>query len=158
MPPFVTPALSIEENGIDLLRNRFAYLHLDFSEIEHFRIEDGHLLKNRWIIFVAGIGLLAGAFMLFVPTLQIGMSILSESSHSFSFKGLGTILVFPLLLILFGGYCIFQSQLKSKILTLQTNSGQYRIRVREIDEAGYLRDLEAFLESKITRKAVYFHG
>lgn len=158
MPPFVTPSVSIGENGIDLLRNRFAYRHLDFSEIEHFRIEDGHLLKNRWIIFVAGIGLFAGAFMLFVPIFKIGMSILSESSHSFSFRGLGSILVFPLLLILFGGYCIFQSQLKSKILTLQTNSDQYRIRVREIDEAGYLRDLEAFLESKHTRKVDYFRG
>ncbi len=148
MPAFSNPAVIINDNGIDLLRNRFAYRHLDFPEILEFRIEDGHLLKNRWIIFAAGIGLYAGAIKLVMPILQIGESIISEGTHA-NLRGLSEILGLPFLLFLFGVYCIYQSQIKSKILVVETESEHIHIRIREIEKTNQIQELDVFLAQKV---------
>jgi hypothetical protein len=148
MPPFTDTTLSIDENGIDLLRNRFAYRHLNFHEIEQFRIEDGHLLKNWWIIFAAGFIMLLFAFKLMVPVLGIYSELPQSSAHP-SAKGIAYLMLIPFSLIGIGGYFVVQSLRRSKILVFKTGSKLIHVRIREIDEAGYLRDLTVFLEEKI---------
>jgi hypothetical protein len=147
MTTFSSPTIRIDENGIDLLRNRFAYQHLHFSEIEQFRIKDGHLLKNRWVVFASGFIMLLFAFKLMVPVLDIYTELPKSSAHP-SPKGIAYLMLIPLSLIGIGSYFVIQSLRRSKILVLETGSKSIHIRIQEIEEAGNLRDLEEFLEQK----------
>jgi hypothetical protein len=147
MTSFSSPAIHIDENGIDLLRNRFAYQHLNFSEVKQFRIEDGHLMKNRWVIFAIGFTMIFFAFKL-VPVWSIYSELPQSSAHP-SVKGIAYLMLIPLSLIGMGGYFVVQSLRKSKILHLETRTEQFNIRICEIEKAGKLRGLEEFLQDKL---------
>jgi len=149
MPPFTDTTLYIDENGIDLLRNRFVYRHLNFSEVEYFSIKDGYLLKNRLVILIAGIAMIILAAKLFIPVLEVYSKVPENISTHTMGRGLAFMQMIPLALSGFGSYFVIQSLRRSKILVIETGSKLIHVRILEIDEAGYLRDLTVFLEEKI---------
>ena len=155
MISYNSPSISIDENGIDLLRNRFAYQHINFSEVEQYSIENGYLLKNRLVILIAGIVMIILAAKLLMPVLVIFSELPQSSAHP-SAKGIAYLMLIPLSLIGMGGYFVVQSLRKSKILVLETGSKSIHIRIQEMDEAGNLRDLEAFLEQKLNNRLIVF--
>jgi hypothetical protein len=156
MTSFSAPTISINENGIDLLRNRFAYQHLKFSEVQNFSIEDGYLLKNRLLVLITGIAMIVLAAKLFVPVLEVYGEVPENiSTHSIG-RGLAFMQMIPLALIGFGSYFTIQSLRKSKILHLETRTEQFNIRIREIDKAGNLKNLASFLEQKSDNRLIDF--
>jgi len=103
----------INDNGIDLLRSRFSYRHINYSAIDSAKIYNGYLLKNRFLPLIAGILMILFSYQLLLPAIQIFMECLNSSGHLNS-KGVGTILFLPLSLIGIGSYFVVQSFKKSK--------------------------------------------
>lgn len=145
--------IQINDNGIDLLRNRYPYLHIDYSNVDNYKITDGYLLRNRFIILVFGMGLIFFSLKLAVHQLPLYKDIFGLTNHgSGSFKGLGFILLAAPMMMVYGIFLTWQSFVTSKILQLFTDSKTYNIRIREIDKKGNLMYLISYLDDKIINK------
>lgn len=151
MVEFCSDYVLINDKGIDLLRNRFPYHHINFSDIHSTKIYSGYLLQNRFIALLAGISFIVLSLKLLSPGIQIFKEIPNSSAHFYG-RGLAMILIIPLTLIGLGSYFIVQSLKKSKILMIVTESGHYNIRIKEFEEADKIHDLVVFLNKKLPLK------
>jgi hypothetical protein len=157
MASFINDYIQIDDDGIDLLRNRFAYKHISYSEIRSLKITNGHLLKNRFIPFIVGIfsviisvKLINQVFPLFTD-----LHSLSNSLHDGNGKAIAGVMILPLSLAAIGIYFFIQSFKVSKILSIETDSCNHNIRIKEFEKAGILNDLVAFLNDKATRRVEF---
>ena len=151
MIEFCSEYFLINNNGIDLLRSRFPYLHINYSDIHSTKIFNGYLHKNRLLPLIAGIILILVSSKLLFPAIEIFMECLNSSGHLYS-KGVGIILFLPLSLIGIGSYFIVQSLKKSKILMIVTEKGNFNIRIKELEEINKIDELVEFLNNKLLRK------
>ena len=148
MGKFTTDYIDINENGIDLLRSRFPFMHIGYEQINGIVLKDGYLLKNRLIILVLGffcISLCTKLIMSVLPNEAFG----TYSLHIYNFRSMQFIFFFPLLLLLFGVYCIFQSFKKSKLLVIKVDAHTYNIRIPEIQKQNNLDEMIQFLNKKV---------
>jgi hypothetical protein len=154
MIEFCSEYFLINDNGIDLLRSRFPYKHINYSEIHSTRIFNGYLLKNRFLPLIAGIIFILLSSKLLFPSVEI----LIERSNSLVHihgRGLAGILSIPLTLMGFGFYFIVQSFKKSKILMIVTETGNINIRIKELEETNKIYELIEFLNCKLLREVEY---
>ena len=150
MLEFRNDYILINDNGIDLLRNRFPYRHIDFSEVQSTKIFSGYLLQNRLIPFLAGILIIAASFKLLSPVIEIFKEVQNTSAPLYG-RGVAFILIAPLILFSLGAYFLIQSLKKSKILRIVTGSDHYNIRIKEFEKADKIHDLIVFLNKKLQR-------
>lgn len=76
----------------------------------------------------------------------IMLSHMSGQSH---IAGNARILFIPLSFILLGAYFIFQSMLRSRILSVKTDYGKFDIRIKEFDNSDSFDNLILFLNDNI---------
>jgi hypothetical protein len=148
---YSTDYISINDNGIDLLRNKFPYFHIDYFDMKSYEIRNGYLIRNRFIIIVFAFLLLLIGVKLFIYQLPMYASFLDVNFTSTNLKGLFVIFFAAPLLILYGIVLFRQSFIKSKILQIDTISKSYKIRIKEIDENDELPSLINFLDDKIIK-------
>lgn len=151
---FSNDYILINDSGIDLLRNRFAYQHIDYINIDNYKIEDGYLLRNRIVILLFGILLMIAAIVLFIHQLPTYYAVFTFNTHvQGSFRGLGLILLTSPAMIVCSAILIWQSLIKSKILVITSNYSDYEIRIKEIDKKGDLQKMIQYLDLKIKYQA-----
>lgn len=144
---YKTPYFLINDNGIDLLRNGFAYQHIDYSEIKNYKVKNGYLIQNRWIAWIFGCIFIIIALILLINQIPVYRDFNLIIHHSSS-KGLGFVLLMPLAFMTFSVILFWQSFIKSKILQISTNVNVYNIRIKEIEANGELDKMIEFLDSK----------
>jgi hypothetical protein len=149
MEQFCSDYVRIDNSGIDLLRNRYAYKHIDYVDINSIEIRTGHLLRNRFIPLIVGIVFIAISVTLLSPAFVISSDLSGHSANYHSFRGVAIMFVIPLSLITIGGYFIVQSMIRSKILSINTDYGKFDIRIREFDNVDTFNNLISFLNDKV---------
>jgi hypothetical protein len=146
---YATDYISINDKGIDLLRNKFPYFHIDYFDMKSYEIRNGYLVRNRVIIIVFAFLLLLSGVKLFIYQLPMYAAFFNVDFTSTNLKGLFVIFFAAPLLMLYGIVLFRQSFIKSKILQIDTISKSYKIRIKEIDENDELPSLIIFLDEKI---------
>jgi len=145
--------VSINENGIDLLRNRFPYKHIEFSSVSNYSIIDGYLLRNRLVIFAFASLLLLTSILLFKKEIPFYSDFIDFSIHPhfhfYTIRGLGLLLFLPIFILALGIILIWQALIKSKILEITTQEKSFYIRIRDIERKGELEGMKNFLKSHI---------
>lgn len=154
MIEFCSDYFLINDSGIDLLRSRFPYRHINYSDIQSTKIFNGYLLKNRFLPLLAGIILIFLSSKLLFPATEILIESPNSSVQIYG-RGLAGILLIPLALMGFGYYFIVQSFKKSKILRIVTETGEINIRIKELEETDKIYALIEFLNHKLLREVEY---
>ncbi len=142
----------INDNGIDLLRNRFVYQHFDYSAIISYKVKDGYLLQNRLIIMLFSFLIMIVGLVLFVLQLPIYKDFFDFEIQTRSTKGLALILFFPPLMMIFSVILMWLSFIRSKILQIYTDLKIYNIRIKEIEKSGEIEDMIKFLDIKVIKR------
>jgi len=145
MTQFSNDYIRIDDGGLDLLRNCYAYRHIAYSDIHSIRIRKGYLLRNRLVTLIIGIVFIAVSLKLMSPVL-IMLSHMSGHSH---IAGNARVFFIPLSFILLGAYFIFQSMLRSRIMSVKTDYGKFDIRIKEFDNSDSFDNLILFLNDNI---------
>lgn len=151
MDSFRNDYVSINQNGIEILRNNFPIAHYEFTSIKNVEIYNGYLLKNNYLVLCIGAGLIIVALKLLFFEFE-GLSSFDGFVISMSFI---KILVLPLFLVLFSVYCIIQSLKRSKILKIELESQEHHIRIYEFQKQGSLEDLIKFLDKNVKLQLNY---
>jgi hypothetical protein len=148
MKPFISDYIQIDEKGIDLLRSRFAYKHLDYSEIRSLKIRKGYLLKNRIVPLIVGLIFLSISIQLLIQVFPTYKNYpFGENLYSYQhIKGLVWVFVLPFILAAVGIYFIIQSFRVSKILMIETFTDKYNIRLKEFEKDGTIQEITDFLK------------
>lgn len=149
MDQFYSDYVLIDNSGIDLLRNRFAFKHINYLDIQFIRIRNGYLLRNRFISLIVGIAFIALSLKIMLPTFVISSEVTNQSTNFHAFRGITYMLVFFLSLIMIGGYFIIQSMKQSKVMSIKTGDGKFDIRIREFDNVDTFENLISFLNEKV---------
>jgi hypothetical protein len=131
---FETPEFGITEAGIDLLRSKFKYGTISWEEVNAVKISYGKELRNWWIIFLIGIGLIILGGYLCFRTLDI----LTHKEEPLKYIKM---LQFPLILLI-GGFFTFTS-LRSGPL-LHVNYANYKRLVFPIRNIAKNKSLDEF--------------
>ena len=149
MNTFCNDYVRIDASGIELLRNQFAYQHIDYAEIRSIKIHNGHLLRNRLIPMLAGLFLVAISLKLMIPVADILNEIGDDPPNTYHGRGLAMMLSMPVLLLGIGAYFFVQSLRSSKILSIRTEKKRCNIRIKEFEKSNELGDFIGFLKEKM---------
>ena len=145
MDQFYSDFVLIDNSGIDLLRNRFAIKHINYSEIHFIRIRNGFLLRNRFIPLIVGITLIAASLKMMRPTFTLSSEVTNHSTNYHALRGIAYLLICVISLIMIGGYFFIQSMKRSKIMSIKTIDGKFDIRIREFENTETFENLVSFL-------------
>lgn len=143
---FKSPAIKINEHGIDLISNYQVQNHIDFNEVIQLDLIRSYLLKY-WIVFLFT-GL---AMMIFCAvwgihsaiTYELPEDILSPKAY------IAFHLVSPWILFVGGFLWAYQGIRKSPVLMIRTKASSYRIALKEFEKNGSLNNLISFLQDKV---------
>lgn len=145
---FETRDFAVSDTGIHLLRSRFNYRTILFSEIKRIIIEKGKVTPN-WIgAFILGTAILYGAVDLSLMT--IDDFIVGKAD-----AGSAKILVFVILIGCAGGSFIYSSVRRGIILRVSYgNDKSDKFSLKDIILRGQLADLLFMLSSKLDSRLI----
>jgi hypothetical protein len=133
---------------IELVRNKFVYLKLYYTDLNTVVFTKGYLLRYRWIIRI----LSALAIYLTIKFILFGLKLSGgiEQWNSAQWFNRGSLISFwgPVLLIIGALLAFIQSFIPSPILTITTNHTNYNIRIKNLEGNKTLNDLKNFLQEK----------
>lgn len=141
--------IQLNDLGIDLLRNSYAYKHIDFYNIDKYRIEDGFLLRNRILILLMGILIILGGAILLINQFDLIIN-LFDFHNNFKFnRGFALILSLPIFLFISGIIMLYQSMIRSKLLIIESDGNTYVIRMKEFEKVNQISEIVDFLSNRI---------
>lgn len=133
---------------IELVRNNFVYSKVDYAEIVEVEIRDGFLIKNRWVIRIIAIVTIIILFRFIQYGLYQSGGIREMSSAQWFNKGAIFSIWGPIILTIGALLALYQSLLKSTVITIKTPKISRRISIRKLDKNGETERLIPFLLSK----------
>ncbi len=139
---FETSDFGVSETGIHLLRSRFNYETVKFSDISKAEIVKGKELNNWWVIFLFGVLLLSFSHSII------------EATYEYFMKPSGIIYIeqiaLPIIPTIFGVYCIYVSLQNGFVLKFQSYGGRnYKYPLRSFIKDGKFDDFRIFMKSKV---------
>lgn len=143
---FETDQLGVSETGFHLLRNRFNYETILFSEADEIRIEKGKQIKNWALVLIIGISLLG--LGLFMGIKVVYEFFFADNFHHFYIEQFAL----PVLPITIGIYSIYSS-LKSGFVLIIVREGKNKILpLEDLNKNSKTDELKIFLSQFITRE------
>ncbi len=140
---FETSQFGISDQGIHLLRNRFNFQTITFSQVDSLVIEKGRALKHWPIILLLGIGMVAFAVFYSVALVNL-------LSDEFGPKLDIYEVIVPLMPFLLGWVCIYFSL---KMETIMKVGGpqirEKRLSLAELEKAGRLEEFRIYMNGKL---------
>jgi hypothetical protein len=149
MNKFYSDYVWIDNSGIDLVKNRFAYRHINYMDIQSVGISNGYLLRNRLIPLSVGIAFIAVSLKIMSSVFMISSEVTNQTTNYQAFRGIAYMLIFFISLIMIGGYFIIQSMRRSKIMSIKTDDRKFDIRIREFDNVDTYENLISFLNENV---------
>jgi hypothetical protein len=125
---YETDQFGMSDKSIHLLRNRFNYKSIDFTDINSIKIQRGRDLKNWLWVLLVGCGLLS--FVVY-DVLHI-FNIFSDSRTYVIYIERLLIPLFPLVL---GVYSVVISLRKSMVMIVQSGTKNYYFSLRSLTKA-----------------------
>jgi hypothetical protein len=133
---------------IELVRNNFVFENLAYDSIKEVVLSDGYLIKNRWLIRTLSILAIyfTAKFLFFGITVSGGIEHwnLAQWFNKGSLIGVWG----PILLLVGASLALYQSLIKSPILTIGTNNKPIVVRIKKLEENKTLEQLQIFLHGK----------
>ncbi len=144
---FKSPYTQIDEQGISTLKNRRVITHIKYRDIESSTIYKGHLLKKWFVtlslsVSLANIAFISLAYAIIHYTDNIQTFNLIKDYHLLS-------ILIPSILLLAGTILIYFSLKHCAVMSVETSTEKYRIRLKEFEKENKLSDLIDFLQSKV---------
>jgi hypothetical protein len=140
---FETSQFGISDQGIHLLRNRFNYQTITFSQVDSLVIEKGRVLKHWPIILLLGIGMAAFAVFYSIALVNLLSDELGPKLE------INEVIV-PLMPFLLGWFCIYFSL---RIETIMKVGGpqmrEKRLSLAELEKAGRLEEFRIYMKGKL---------
>ncbi len=142
---FKTSYLTIDEHGINLIKNHVVETHIDYAGIKQITITKSFMI-NRWgWVLAIGILVLAGSLIWGVSNIKVFDFVFRTSNRGyFMFQ------MIPWILALGSLFLIYTSLQKSKVLIIDTYNKRYQVSILEIEKEHKIGELVDFL-SKRTR-------
>ncbi len=144
---FQTPYISIDEHGINLIKNHVVETHIDYWDIRQITITRGFIL-NHWI-WVLAIGILVLAGSLFWGISNIRDFDFAWGDTSYNVRGFFMFQMVPWLLALGSLFLIYTSLRKSKLLMINTYNKRYQVSILEIEKEHKVAELADFLSRRV---------
>ncbi|HEX3007629.1 MAG TPA: hypothetical protein VHO90_08450 [Bacteroidales bacterium] len=132
---YETDQFGVSDKSIHLLRNRFNYKSIDFTDINSIKIQKGRDLKNWLWVLLVGCGLLT--FVVY-DLLHI-FNIFSDSrTHVIYIERL----LIPLFPFVLGIYSVVISLRKSIVMIVQCRTKTYYLSLRSLIKANEFNDFK----------------
>lgn len=126
MTEVIEQLFKLTPQGIHLLRNKYSYKIIEYSEVNNASLINGRSVKNWKLVFVIGFLLFLGA-LLFLYFLFNGLSIEEKDVRFYNMFGSGV--VAALVLGVAGIGLIFNSIRTVPIIIITTKESMYKLRV-----------------------------
>ncbi|UII24101.1 hypothetical protein [Fulvivirga ligni] len=136
---FETKEFGLSDEGIHLLRDRFNYKSILFSEILKIEVKKGKELKNWGVIFTIGLGLVL--FFIYY-SVKLYLAYVNGTLHTIYIEQI----VIPVIPLLFGAYCVYNSLQNGTIMYLRTIKGKrFKLSLKSIEKDNQLQDFRKFI-------------
>jgi large-conductance mechanosensitive channel len=143
---FETQEFGISDDGIHLLRSRYNYKTINFSNLESVTIEKGKELNNWIIILIVGVLFVSFSIYYTVRLYQV------ITNHEVNVISFGEILV-PLIPLMLGAYCIYSSIKNGTILRTKTTQQETdKFPLSKLEKENKLHEFQSFLKEKLGPK------
>lgn len=143
---FETREFGVSDKGIHLLRSRFNYETIDFSQVDSVTIERGKELNN-WLAILA-VGLAFVSFSVYYSVRLFSLI----SNHEVNVISIEEILV-PLIPFILGGYCLYTSTRNGTILRIRTTQNKAdKFPLKELEQHNKIRPFQDFLKERLNTK------
>lgn len=139
---FETRQLGISERGFHLLRNRFNYQTIEYTDVISVTIQHGKEVNNWILLFMFSVALLS--FSAYYAWALLAAWINNEINHIYIEE-----IVVPVLPALIGGYCTFAAFRKGPIVIVKTGSQTLRYPLRDLANGKTLQELREFLKARV---------
>lgn len=140
---FETRQLGISEEGFHLLRNRFNYQTIEYTDAIQVTIQRGKEVNNWVLLLIFGVAVLS--FSIYYTAALMVAWINHEINHIYVEE-----IVVPVLPALIGAYCIFAAFRKGTIIIIKTGSQTHRYPLRDLVDSKKLTELRNFLRAKVS--------
>jgi len=130
---------ALSPEGVHLLRKRFNYKTIDFSDIHKANLTKAADTKNIALTAIAGV-------LLVTAGLDMAIGVYKDfTAYHFDAKS-GVLPVLPLLL---GLYCIYIAVKKVPLLIIDLKNEKHKLGLQDIIDAGRITFLENYLKEKL---------
>lgn len=134
----------VSEDGLHLLRNGYNHKTYPLGSIEFVQIKRGKSISNWGMLFVFGIFLIGAAIYLGAEIVNF---FTSDSSEKMSIY----VVILPILLPVFGGYCLYLSLKMEEVISFKIGKEERRFATKPLRSSGQLDTLLDFLREKNIR-------
>lgn len=143
---FETTEFGLSDQGIHLLRSRFNYETISFSDIESVTIEKGKELNNWAAILTFGIVLVGIAVFYILRALHV---IGNQEVNVIYVEQI----IIPVIPFLLGCYCLYSSTRNGTVLRFRTISGKNdKFPLKEIEKKDDLACLQQYLKDRLSTR------
>jgi len=138
---FETDQFGITEGGIHLLRSRFNYETIEFTEVNKISIHKGKQVNNWLLLLVLGLGL-------FGTGLYAAVKIIYEYFFADNFRLFYTEqFILPVLPLILGAVSVYFSMMTGPVLTVTVKNKSKRFPLYELKKKSQLDALITFFMS-----------
>ena len=143
---FETDQFGISDNGIHLLRSRYNYETIKFSDLSEIRIEKGRQIANWFLTFMFGIALILIGFYVGYQVLHTWF--FGEGYYYFHVNHFA----FPILPIIVGSYSLFVSLKTGFVMTTLINGKTKKFPIDTLKKQNQIDEFVVFLNTNILIK------
>lgn len=145
---FRSEYINFLHSNIELVRNKFVFEKIPYDTVHEIILSDGYLIKNRWIIRALSFVAFYFSFKFIHFGLIVSGGLEKWNLAQWFNKGALITVWGPLILIVGAALALYQSFIKSPILTIKTNKAQHIVRIKYFEEKKTLNELQFFLVEK----------
>lgn len=144
---FESKDFALSDKGVHLLRNRFNYKTISFTELDKATFTKDVETKNVGLTWVVGILLILFAIF---QSKGVYESFNDPSVREIYIESI----VLPVLPFLIGLYCVYISVKKVPTLLVEIPGGKYKLNLEDIIKSQQLDNLQAYLKTKLRTKVI----
>ena len=138
---------ALSDDGVHLLRNRYNYKTIAYSEVEKATIRRAVEVKNSPVLLALGTIFLAFAF--YQSRWVIDLFNDPTVYHIYIES-----IVLPVLPAAIGVYCLYTGLRKGPVLLLSIGNSVQKLRLRSLYKQGVMPDVEKYLDRKLGRELI----
>jgi hypothetical protein len=143
---YETTEFGLSNEGIHLLRSRFNYETIPYSDVQSITIERGKELNN-WIPI-----LLFGSVLVTASILYILRALHVVGNHEVNIIYIEQIII-PVIPLLLGCYCLYSSTRNGAILRVKTVANKKdKFPLKEIEKTKSLEEFQEYLKDRLSTR------
>jgi len=136
---------ALSPQGIHLLRNRFNYKTINFSEIDKASFTRAVETKNVLLTLIVGALLVAFA-------VYQAIGVYEDFNDPAVYHIYIESIVLPVLPVLLGGYCIYIAVKRVPLLIVELKGEKYKLNLKDFIKGGGTMGLETYLKEKLRER------